>query len=246
MIAKESSRNKLQQAIPLLATLLRRDPDVEHAYLCHQNAVQISKLKNEGNHFCAYRNIQMILAGKDRDYSIPEIQTAIEKAWEAGHNSHGRIETGGIVGTRKHIGTSEAEALLQSLSIPCEARAFSGRDAHQSLLEYVQSYFSVQTQDDLTDYVQVSAKHPIFLQRPRHSLTIVGIERLRNGKRRLIVFDPGYQPPSSVRTYLTGERDRLPSLQKLRLYCRNERYLRKYGKFETLARHDAPIEKQSN
>jgi hypothetical protein len=39
--------------------------------------------------------------------SIPLLQIEIEKAWDAGFNEHGRILTGGVVGTRKHIGTSE-------------------------------------------------------------------------------------------------------------------------------------------
>lgn len=36
-----------------------------------------------------------------------ELQDMIERAWDMGFNSHGRIVTGGIRGTRKHIGTSE-------------------------------------------------------------------------------------------------------------------------------------------
>lgn len=70
--------------------------------------------------------------------SIFEIQECIERAWDMGINAQGRIETGGIKGTRKYIGTpevsqyplpnqvtrtervftSQAQALLVSLSIP--------------------------------------------------------------------------------------------------------------------------------
>jgi hypothetical protein len=39
--------------------------------------------------------------------SIFEIQDLIESAWDLGHNSNGRLETGGIRGTRKYIGTPE-------------------------------------------------------------------------------------------------------------------------------------------
>lgn len=39
--------------------------------------------------------------------SVLELQDMIERAWDMGFNSHGRIVTGGIRGTRKHIGTSE-------------------------------------------------------------------------------------------------------------------------------------------
>lgn len=42
-----------------------------------------------------------------RGPSVLELQDMIERAWDMGFNSHGRIATGGIRGTRKHIGTSE-------------------------------------------------------------------------------------------------------------------------------------------
>lgn len=46
--------------------------------------------------------------------SIPtifQIQGLIEAAWDQGINAQGRIETGGIRGTRKYIGTPEVQAL---------------------------------------------------------------------------------------------------------------------------------------
>ena len=39
--------------------------------------------------------------------TIFEIQDYIERAWDLGINSQGRIETGGIRGTRKYIGTPD-------------------------------------------------------------------------------------------------------------------------------------------
>jgi zinc finger-containing ubiquitin peptidase 1 len=39
--------------------------------------------------------------------SIFQIQDYIEKAWDVGINTQGRIETGGVRGTRKYIGTPE-------------------------------------------------------------------------------------------------------------------------------------------
>lgn len=74
--------------------------------------------------FCGYRNIQMLLSylinsgarGSelfgDVVPSIPDIQNLIEDAWDSGFNVQGRIETGGIKGTRKYIGTSEVSILL--------------------------------------------------------------------------------------------------------------------------------------
>lgn len=101
----EDSQNKVDGVIPILANLIRQGRRVETAYLCDEKITQIYKLKGEGNHFCGYRNIQMMLMGKS--YSIPELQDWIEHAWDQGYNSHGRIQTGGIKGKRKHIGTSE-------------------------------------------------------------------------------------------------------------------------------------------
>jgi hypothetical protein len=39
--------------------------------------------------------------------TIFEIQDYIEDAWDSGINPQGRVETGGIRGTRKYIGTAE-------------------------------------------------------------------------------------------------------------------------------------------
>jgi hypothetical protein len=39
--------------------------------------------------------------------SIFNIQEFIEKAWDVGINPQGRVETGGVCGTRKYIGTPE-------------------------------------------------------------------------------------------------------------------------------------------
>lgn len=92
--------------MPILATLLERDSGVETAYLCDEATVQVYKLLGEGNHFCGYRNIQMLLR---KQYTVLELQDIIERAWDLGYNSHGRIETEGIKNTRKHIGTSEVD-----------------------------------------------------------------------------------------------------------------------------------------
>ena len=110
IISTESHRNKTHEIIPKLAELLEHDRDVEVAYLCRPTVIQISKLAGEGN-FCAYRNIQMVLPEPHPVYSIPMLQDLIEKGWDQGFNPHGRVETGGIIDTRKHIGTSEVTPL---------------------------------------------------------------------------------------------------------------------------------------
>jgi hypothetical protein len=42
--------------------------------------------------------------------SIFRIQDDIEQAWDNGFNAQGRLETGGIRGTRKYIGTPEVHS----------------------------------------------------------------------------------------------------------------------------------------
>lgn len=49
--------------------------------------------------------------------TIFEIQDYIEYAWDLGINSQGRIETGGIRGTRKYIGTPDVRTPNLSLKL---------------------------------------------------------------------------------------------------------------------------------
>lgn len=62
-------------------------------------------------HYSGYHNFP------GRTPTIPFLQEKIEIAWDRGFNSNGRAETGGIRGTRKYIGTPEAQALFNSLNI---------------------------------------------------------------------------------------------------------------------------------
>ncbi|KAH0376086.1 hypothetical protein KCU92_g9931, partial [Aureobasidium melanogenum] len=239
--------NAVHGVIPNLAFLLHHNDHVAAAYLCTANAIQISKTSDEGAHFCGYRNIQMILAAQrlelnDANTRIPtisDLQLGIEEAWKAGFNSHGMTQTGGIRGTRKHIGTSEAEALLLSLEIPCTGSAFQGKTAWQQLLDYAEAYFSTSFAQSVatseSQHVHLTEKPPIFLQRPSHSLTIVGLIRFRSGKRKLLTFDPAWQPPSLIRIPLSEKQHRDWKMKwLLKRYTKSERYLKRYSAFETL------------
>lgn len=48
----------------------------------------------------------------DKIPSIFKIQEYIEHAWDLGINAQGRLETGGILGTRKYIGTPDVSQLF--------------------------------------------------------------------------------------------------------------------------------------
>jgi zinc finger-containing ubiquitin peptidase 1 len=120
IISDEGDENAVTGITHRLVVLLKKDPDVETAYTCTRHAVQIHKLSNEGADFCGYRNIQMLCSAVGlsevqtgcavdlrKKLSIPLLQDLIEQAWDRDINPHGRIQTGGIKGTRKYVGTSE-------------------------------------------------------------------------------------------------------------------------------------------
>ncbi|KAH9826052.1 zinc finger protein with UFM1-specific peptidase domain protein [Teratosphaeria destructans] len=250
LLAEEDHGNSLTGVIPKLDQLLEQKKDLDVAYLCTCAAVQVYKLKDEGAHFCGYRNMQMLclalgrqghfgfqLHQRDVDLSeklpVSQLQVLIEKAWDAGINAHSREQTGGIVGTRKYVGTSEAEALLLSLGIECTGSVFSGKTAYLQLLDAVELYFSAFPASIPGGKIHKTSRLPIFFQRPRHSLTIVGIERFRDGTRKLLVFDPAWRPPGAMRNETLVGRGWKAKLV-LREYEKGERSLNKWKEFEIL------------
>lgn len=118
VIQVETKANETRGTISVLGTLCEQDSLSTKVFLCHPDVHHIVKMAREGG-FCGYRNIQMMISfirnTKLDGYqhfmetipSILELQDAIETAWDSGINDFGRIETGGIRGTRKFIGTSE-------------------------------------------------------------------------------------------------------------------------------------------
>ena len=116
LIAQETNKNRLQGLIPALGQLLLQDKRVDRAFLCRDAIEHIYPIKGEGQHFCGYRNILMLLSELDPQVkaSLPhatqtilDIQSLVERAWDIGYDSESRIATGGIKNTRKHIGTTE-------------------------------------------------------------------------------------------------------------------------------------------
>ena len=115
---KDLAENETSKVIPTLIELCRHDGSVQRAFFCSPRVRHIFKFMREGG-FCGYRNIQMLISHiidaripghehfSGRIPSILELQNMIEQAWDMGFNSSGRIETGGIKGTRKYIGSPE-------------------------------------------------------------------------------------------------------------------------------------------
>ncbi|KAI0866172.1 peptidase family C78-domain-containing protein [Xylaria cubensis] len=255
-LLKNGKYTSAEGIIPALARLLEQSPSTEYAFLCDPAVQHISKLRGEGG-FCGYRNIQMLssyIVGahaegteqlSNKIPSIFRIQEYIENAWDMGINASGRIETGGIRGTRKYIGTPDAQAMFVGLKIPCEVEGFKSPKpgvAETALFASVQRYFE-KASFDPKDKIRRTNLPPIYFQHRGHSLTIVGLERRASGSLKLLVFDPMFHDPDAV-TRLVGRAGedkgkirhaihRSPD-GMLRLYRRGNNYLKKYHEFEIL------------
>ncbi|UKZ94181.1 uncharacterized protein TrAFT101_009061 [Trichoderma asperellum] len=238
--------------MPALKHLLELSAPTEYAYLCHPDALHVAKLRREGG-FCGYRNIQVLAAhiiatettgweqfGDDIP-SIFQIQELIETAWDRGYNARGRIETGGIRGTRKYIGTPEAQALFRSMGFPCSVQAFrtsneQDGNAAGRLLQAIEDYFQQGAADCLTHKVRSTQLPPIYLQRPSHSVTIVGFEKLKDGHVQLLVFDPEFQSSEAVTSLATKAtlRRQAKINRLLEPYRRSDAHLERFKEFEVL------------
>ncbi|KAL2178941.1 peptidase family C78-domain-containing protein [Thermothelomyces heterothallicus CBS 202.75] len=246
-LLKREGQVTSQGVISVLAVLLEQSPSTEHAYLCHPRLQHVSKLKREGG-FCGYRNIQMLASyiievkSKGHEHfcgtipSIFQIQEWIETAWDLGINSQARLETGGIRGTRKYIGTPEAVAVFRLLNIPCEPHGIKFSEPGKSeahLMEYVENYFQLGVQDP-TQRVHITNLPPIYFQHlVGHSLTIIGFEKLKNGTKQLLVFDPSFHDSSYIIRLIgqTSFKHPAPDLA-LRAYRRGNDYLKRHRSFE--------------
>lgn len=251
-----AAENMSPPTIPLLKSLSEADSLVREARFCTSSVKHISKSPAEGNHFCGYRNIQVqltyimesfpsVLKSMSSVPSILMLQEMIENAWDLGINPNGRLQTGGIKDTRKHIGTQEAclisitsvtalinqqaQTLLKSLKLTCKVNAFHGpkgeKRAHVRLLDFVQDHYSSEN---------AHTTGPIFLQQPHHSLTIVGIELLHDGSRRLLVFDPAFPATQGILDRLSNPENTKYSSSLIRPYRKTETQLARHKGFETL------------
>ncbi|KAK6584509.1 hypothetical protein PZA11_002733 [Diplocarpon coronariae] len=246
--------------VPVLEQLVDQDTEVEYAYFCDPAVKHVSKLRREGG-FCGYRNIQMmcsyILGAESQGYevfddkipSIFQIQEYIENAWDIGINSAGRIETGGIRGTRKYIGTPDAQAMFCSLGIACDAQGLKTRPtsgpAYELLFRAVENYFL----DGCTEYglkVRCTSLPCIYFQHPGHSMTIVGFEKMKDGTKNVIVFDPMFHDATNM-TKLINQSFRYKNPKDLlKAYRRGVKYLQRYTEFELLKLTPPPSKRSVN
>lgn len=251
--------NETRGVIPVLADLCNVDSTTTATYLCHPSTRHVVKIRCDGN-FCGYWNIQMMLSylysqeqglssssRNTRNRLIPnilDIQDDIERAWDAGICSYGRVETGGIRGTRKWIGTHEALAYFTQVGVEVEALSFrqdEGDSASQpgvlALLDHIEAYFmgameSPQTRHHRTSHI--TPLPPIYFQRFGHSTTIVGLERKANGERNLLVFDPSFATTPAMGRLLAGRNAWAYPNTILRAYRRSDLGLSRWDEFEII------------
>jgi zinc finger-containing ubiquitin peptidase 1 len=114
------------------------------------------------------------------------------------------------------------------------AKVFAGKKAWRELLDAIEEYFAFSEQSTPIARVHQTKLPPIFLQRPQHSITVVGIERLWSGKRRLLIFDPGRRPPGALRKASDTGCSQVSARLILWRYRRDEAYLKRYQSFEAL------------
>jgi hypothetical protein len=244
----EVVENETPGIVPMLARLSELDPNVGIAYYGHPSTKHVCKTRNEGG-FCGYRNIQMQVsymqgakaAGHEnfpgRTPGILTLQNHIEAAWDNGISEISRLEIGQLKGTRKWIGASEVIAMYAQLGITCECYCFAdskdGKWAHENLLDRVEIYFGQGQAPQ--DRINRTLLPPIYLQIPGHSITIVGLERMVDGSRNLVVLDPMYLTSRAMNQLL----DVGPSIRKSRpeamgIYRRGTNRLGSHSEFEVV------------
>jgi hypothetical protein len=192
--------------------------------------------------------------------TILKLQELIENGWAKGINSSARQETGGIYGTRKYIGTSEvtldlfsfhppnpsnisqAQTLLTTVGIKSRARAFVAtpkikNSAQNALLDFVEDYFRAGLISEVSKKTVMGTNlAPIYLQHAGHSMTIIGLEKWRDGSRSLLVFDPFFAPTAEMRDMAGYQKisSRMSPNPHLKVYRRKMKYLEKFNEFEII------------
>ncbi|KAF3406622.1 Zinc finger with UFM1-specific peptidase domain protein [Talaromyces pinophilus] len=235
---KDLAENETSKVIPTLTELCRHDDSVQRAFICSPRVRHIFKFMREGG-FCGYRNIQMLISHiidaripghehfSGRIPSILELQNMIEQAWDMGFNSSGRIETGGIKGTR-------------NLGIKCIPGAFAsspGLRAHDMLLQDVATYFRSGCPTSLLESdekILETNLPPIYLQHQGHSLTIIGFEINTAGSASLLVFDPMFRTSPAIHRLIGKFVKPSDPSRILKAWRRGPPYLQKYKEFEIL------------
>lgn len=143
----------------------------------------------------------------------------------------------------------QAQGMFRNQGIDFKGDRFQGskggKRPYEQLLDYVEQYFEHAPCRPQTNAIKIpiaeqpstailTAQPPLYLQRPHHSMTIVGIEARKNGSRNLLVFDPAYNPSKQIASGATADLGSMQAHRLLKPYRRGRRHLRHYHAFETL------------
>ena len=172
---------------------------------------------------------------------VIEMQEIIENAWKDGICAYDRVQTGGILNTRKWIGTTEALAFFTQIGVKVDALTFkNGEDENdksgvEQLLDYVEAfYMSGMDTAQKHGTSHITQLPPIYFQRFGHSMTIVGLERLKDGSRNLLVFDSSFATSRPMHHLTEGRRAHAMVSDLLKPYRRSDRSLSRWDEFEIL------------
>ncbi|KAF7724335.1 hypothetical protein EC973_001123 [Apophysomyces ossiformis] len=201
-------------------TSFKRKSNTASAYLCSPYTDYVTSGFVDIGWDCGYRNCQMLMTFLQRqqeagDYILKHVgdvsglQQILEKAWEEGFDPEGAKQLKHhVYKTRKWIGTTEVYSMLVYLGVRCTILDFhhatGPKNRHDTLFDWIQSYFesATVTKPDgcAKDVVHITDRPPLYLQYSGHSITVIGIEVLKDKRRNLIVFDPQQRMLRSYRS----------------------------------------------
>lgn len=103
-------------------------------------------------------------------------------------------------------------------------------------MAFVEEYFLAGlAPEEVGGKIVRTIKPPIYLQHSGHSMTIVGLEKWRDGSNSLLVFDPFFSPTDAMKN-LAGRKisSKIRPDVFLKVYRRKMSYLAKYKEFEVI------------
>ena len=110
------------------------------------------------------------------------------------------------------------------------------------LLDCIESYFK--SAPCTGTRIRLTHRAPIYLQEPGHSRTIVGLERLADGTRNLLTFDPSFEPSAKIKDLILipnksfaarkGASEQVVIHNSMKMYRRTEAQLSHHQTYEAL------------
>ncbi|KAG1143380.1 hypothetical protein G6F37_008015 [Rhizopus arrhizus] len=212
---------RTSRIIPKLEPNLKYSNETQYAYLCSDHTDYIPSGFMDSGWGCGYRNCQMLMSFLEKEkqdghcllkhvVDITSIQLLIEKAWQEGFDPAGAKQLKNhVFKTRKWIGTTEVYSLLAYLGIRSTIVDF--HQPQKDMLDWIEFYFTSRISTNSEQKVYYTHRPPLYLQHQGHSRTVIGIEKLKSGKRNLLLLDPAKRIRKSFKR---GHADKSSSLSQ--------------------------------